>query len=147
MNPSKVRKKIGNENVFGDFYHLFSDIGTHPTFNMMRMRCKTLKRKVEGRPQLYISVGGTPKTKEAYFCHVFIALVILQILSSVTVSFNKYLNMKEAEALHRGLLVDVKDMIIDMLVKPLNDSKSAEKIEATISALLGDLERVFNQSL
>jgi len=146
LSPKKVKAKIGSNDIFGKFYHLFSDVGTHPSFNMMRMRCRMLKEKVGGRPQIYISVGGTPKTREAYFCHVFLVATIVQILGSMLVSFHNRLNMKEVELFHEGLLTDFRDMIMDMLVKPLNNAEAGRKIEATFNSLLDNLKKVFNSS-
>lgn len=147
LKPGKVKEKIGSEDVFGKFYHLFSDIGTHPSFNMMRLRCRMLReRSANGNPLFYISLGGTPKTKEAYFCHVFLVLSIVQILSCLLTVFNKYLNMKEIQSILEGLFTDFRDMFIDTLVKPLDDKAAAQKIEGIFASLLESTKMVFNTS-
>jgi hypothetical protein len=59
-------------------------------------------------------------------------------------TFRKHLNMKEMGLLHEGLLTDFRDMIMDMLVKPANNTEAGKKIEETFNSLLVDLKKVFN---
>ena len=114
---------------------------------MMRLRCKMLqKRSEKGNPIINISVGGTPKTKEAYFCHIFIVSTIVQIVSCMLTAFKQYLNMEEMQTLYEDLLNDSKNMIIDMLVKPLKDVESVKKIEDTFMSLMENLKNAFNET-
>lgn len=145
LKPSKVRTKLGDSTSSGLFYHVFSDLGTHPTFNMMRMKCRVSRETMEGtRPRITVSFGGIPNTKEAFFAHIFIILSLLRLLGLMVSMFTRYLNMEEAQDVLIGLTADFKNLLADCLVKHKGE-ETLKKFHADMDQLLEEYKDAFHK--
>ncbi len=123
LKPSEVRKKLGKDEIFGKIYSLLSSSGSHPSFEMLRTRCRmAVKLSPKGNRQFSISVGGTPKTKEAIFAHVFVLLSMVMVLAQMANSFKKFLNDTEIMETLKSMTDEFTGFVIEFLVKPLEDA-------------------------
>lgn len=123
LKPSKVRENLGKDEVFGKIYSLLSGAGSHPSFEMLRTRCRmAVKPSPKGNRQFSISIGGTPKTKEAIFAHVFVLLSMVMILAQIANSFKKFLNEPEIVEILQSMTDEVTGFVVTFLVKPLEDA-------------------------
>ena len=122
LKPAKVREKLGKDEFFGKIYSLLSGAGSHPSFEMLRTRCRmAVKPSPKGNRQFSISIGGTPKTKEAIFAHVFVLLSMVMILAQIANSFKKFLNEPEIVEILKST-DEVTGFVVTFLVKPLEDA-------------------------
>lgn len=123
LKPSKVREKLGKDEVFGKIYSLLSGSGSHPSFEMLRTRCRmAIKLTPKGHRQFSVSVGGTPKTKEAIFSHLFVLLSMVMVLAQMANSFKQFLNEAEIVETLKSMTDEFTGFVIEFLVKPLEDA-------------------------
>ena len=80
-----------------------------------------VKPSPKGNRQFSISIGGTPKTKEAIFAHVFVLLSMVMILAQIANSFKKFLNEPEIVEILKST-DEVTGFVVTFLVKPLEDA-------------------------
>ncbi|GEM_PF-540371 len=145
LKPSKVRKKLVKDEIFVKIYSLLSEAGSHPSFEMLRARCKMeVNLSPKGNRQFAISIGGTPKTKEAIFAHVFVLQSMIMVLAEIANSFGKLLNEAELTEAMKNIADEFTNFVIEYLVKPLEDcGQDISAMKMSILDIKNELLRSF----
>lgn len=140
LKPSQVRKKLRKDETFGKIYSMFSESGTHPSFEMLRSKCrKSVDLSPKGNPQFSISIGGTPKTKEAIFAPSFLLFALVMVLVQLVNSFGKYLNEQEVLKALGEVCNDFVIFFQDSYIKPLKDGGvELKEMEAAMQKIRDD---------
>jgi len=134
LKPGKVKEKLGSDKIYSELYHFFSSKGSHPTWDMIRMRIKkSAQLSSEKRIQMSISVGGTPAIKEAIFSQLFIMISIIRVMSAMVSCFEKYLNQEEVKASLLTASNDLSDFITKNVLELLKTEMNKEAIEEDIA--------------
>jgi hypothetical protein len=146
LKPSQVRKKLGKDETFGKIYSMFSVSGTHPSFEMLRAKCrKSVELSPKGNPQFSISIGGMPKTKEAVFTPIFLLFSMVMVLVQLVNSFGKYLNEQEVLKILGEVTSDFLVFFENGYIKPLKDSSvELKEMEAGIQKIKDELLKGLN---
>lgn len=140
LSPSKVRLKLGKENIFKEIYSLMSGLGSHPSFEMMRARCRKTKGLSEkGNPIILVKIGGSSSSKEAVFSHFFLLLSVIMVMAAEIISFGDRLNTNEAESAMIKCCMDYADLYDEYLVKPVKESGG--KVDGTARELMENLTK------
>ena len=134
LRPGKVREKIKSDK-FKEIYESLSSLGTHPTFAMMRLRCK--KRKDDerkGRPQIDIKIGGTPKIKENLTVDMLLLLSLSMVLAELCACFGQYLHDEEVKQTLVEFMETFANYSLEFMIKPLREAgvAEAENVERNI---------------
>ncbi|NQT06645.1 MAG: hypothetical protein HQ575_03795 [Candidatus Omnitrophica bacterium] len=142
LSPGKVRQKLGKGAIFKDIYSLVSGMGAHPSFDMMRSRCrKAIELSEKGNPMILIKIGGSRSSKETVFSHFLLLLSIIMIMGMMIASFERRLNAEEAESAMTKCCMDYADLFDEYLNKPAKeagmkiDGTAREVMEKLIKAL------------
>ncbi len=123
LRPSKVRNMLGKDEIFRKIYSLLSGVGTHPSFEMLRTRCRMVAGlSPKGNRHFSISAGGKPKSREALFAHVFVHFSMAMILAQLIHAFGEFLNESEAVEVLENMSTDFGNFYSDFFVKPLKDA-------------------------
>lgn len=119
FQPKEVRKRLHKDSIFRKIYSLLSGQGSHPSFEMLKARCKVYKgEEKREKPLIKISIGGNRYSRDYVFSHVLLVLMALQVLWQVIVCFMQFLNWDEIKKEMLFALEDFKNLFIDILVKP-----------------------------
>ena len=144
FKPFKVREKLGKDEIFGKIYSLLSAGGSHPSFEMLRTRCRmAIEPSPKGNRQFSISIGGIPKTKEAIFVHLFILLSMIMVLAQIINSFGKFLNEIETIETLKTMTDEFTSFVIEFLVRPLENS--GQDMSAMKSSILETKESLLRK--
>ncbi len=123
LKPSKVKARLKKDGIYWKLYNLFSDLGTHPSFNMMRTICrKSMEKSEKGNPQFLINITGSPKTKEAIFTHIFLLMATMSVLGALITTFGKRLDENEIKEALGKFGNDLADISEKYLIKPIKDA-------------------------
>lgn len=133
LSPGRVQKKI-KSSKFKEIYESLSSLGTHPTFSMMRLRCKVRKEEGKENPQIDIKIGGTPKIKENITVHMLLLLSLSMVLAELTASFNQFLDEEEISHYLIEFMETFVNFSLEFILKPLRESgiREAEEVEKNI---------------
>jgi len=134
LKPGKVRGALDKDPVFGKIYGLFSNVGSHPSFEMVRNRSRNEGKSNQGNPKIVLMLGGTPGTREAIFGHIFLAMSLVMLLVQISNTCHRYLNEKEVVGSLQNLISEFTDLVVDNLIKPL-EGTNIETSAAMASAL------------
>lgn len=141
LKPSQVRKKLGKDETFAKIYSLFSVTGTHPTFEMLRAKCrKGIGLSPKGNPQFSISIGGMPRTKESISTPIFLLFSLVMVLVQMINSFGRYLNEQEVLKILNEVTNDFLTFFEDCYIKPIKDSGAdLQEMEGAIQEIKSEL--------
>lgn len=145
LKPGKVRAKLGKDHIFGKIYSLFSAQGSHPSFEMLRARCRSKVNPKGERPLISISIGGTPWSKEVIFGHVFLILLTCILLWETVLNFEDRLNKEEAKQEVIEAFKDFSDLFIETLIKPLQSrGRDLKEMEQSIRKMTEEISKIFD---
>lgn len=108
LSPASVREKLGRDR-YDKLYSMFSELGPHGTFTAIQQRSAKLikNEKEEGKPQIYLWVGGSP------FEHniVWIMSFLIYSVFSVLIKLIKVYDIELNDDIRKEIIIDFKDFI------------------------------------
>jgi hypothetical protein len=79
LKPSVVREKLGDK--YDPLYSLFSEYGTHPTWDYTTVKSAiSIQKSPKGNPLVRITIGGTKQTIHVLMSNVLCSMVLMQTL-------------------------------------------------------------------
>lgn len=150
LSPGKVREKIKSSSAYREIYGRFSSFGTHPSFEMIRLRSRRKPVQSETKNiQIEIRVGGMPDTKENLTAHVLLLLLTASISAELAASFGERLHIEEIKSELLGSVEAFGNFALEFIVKPLEKSgkPEAKEFEDFLKSHLEKVKRGFDAML
>ena len=108
LTPSKVRKKIGKDQV-DHIYSMFSELGAHGTFKSIQAKSAMLEKSSPSDAiTLHFWIGGSPQVHHFIWTHTFLIYAQINVIIKIHRAFGDRLN---------------DDEIIDMLAEVAKEYK------------------------
>ncbi len=135
-----VKDKLSRNKAREDIEGLLSNHGVHPTFDMLKVRCKMLKNKEDGRTQFLVSIGGTPNTREVFSSHVILLYTVLMLMGELVASFSQLLNVEEVKKELSDACKEFTNFFAEFIIKPfIKDGKQYESVKQDLDKSLQKL--------
>ncbi len=123
LSPGKVHEKLSQDPVYRKMYGLFSQVGSHPTFQLVRTRSLMQTAPSEkGHVNIRILIGGAPNTKESFFCHFCVAMSLVRLMSQMIICFEGLLNGEEIRKAMNETIAAFADLMVNEVLKPYREA-------------------------
>lgn len=141
LSPRAIRKKLGRPK-FDPVYGLFSELGTHGTWEALRKRV-TRTGKKEDRTQVAMRIGGTPWDSEAETAAVGCILTAFSVLLFIAKVYEARLNRQEVAATLRARFELAREFLHVHFLEPREkEGIDTSELTETLAKLALDLESI-----
>jgi len=136
LSPSKVRRKLGQakNNPMEQFYHMISELGTHPGF----MGSKSHTAKNVKTKELTIWVGGKIFQHSFLFASLYCYVAVLQLWTSFDVIYRDKMTPGDYSRVARQLAANLKKftgMYPDFFSQSFNGKSFGDLADELVSLL------------
>lgn len=143
LSPGAIRRKLGRPE-FDPVYGLFTELGTHGTWEALRKRVTQTGTK-EDRAQVAMRIGGTPWVSEVEMTVVGCILTAFSTLLSIAKIYEDRLHRQEAAAIVRARFEQQCKFLDEHVLEPRRrDGIDTSALTETLGKLALGLEAIEN---
>jgi hypothetical protein len=143
LSPGAIRRKLGRPK-FDPVYGLFTELGTHGTWEALRKRV-TQTGKKEDRTQVAMRIGGTPWDSEAEMAVVCCIFTVFSTLFLIAKVYDARLHRQEAAAILRAIFEQAREFLQSHFLEPRKKQGiDTSALTETLRKLALELEAIEN---
>lgn len=148
LSPRAIRKKLGKPK-FDPVYGLFTELGTHGTYEALRKRVTQTGQK-DGRTQVAVRIGGTPWESEVDVVIACCIITVIYTLITIGQVYEARLHAGEVVAILRSRLESniafLQKYFVDPQLKAGIDASALTESYKKLLLMLEDMEKIVGSS-
>ena len=122
LTPKQVRTTLQKDEIAADFYKLYCEVGSHPTFRALQERVKRLVKAGEARPSFRMTIGGTLKSSTHWLMTMpVIFLTMTELATKIVDSFPQFLNEDDCRHKINEMVESFQMFQEEHIFKPISD--------------------------